>query len=65
MMTPAEKAKETRKKHKEIQDRKRAEELRAKEAIRKSCVEILESDEMTPGQKLEATKILHEIIKGR
>ena len=65
MMTPAEKAKETRRKHKEAQDQKEAEKLRAKEAIRKSCVEILESDEMTPGQKLEATKILHDLTKGR
>lgn len=64
-MTPSEKAKETRKKHKEAQDQKRSEELRAREAIRKSCVEILESDEMTPGQKLEAMKILQDITKGR
>lgn len=65
MMTPSEKARETRRKHKEAQDRKRSEELRAKEAIRKTCVEILESEATTLDQKHEAMKILHDIIKGR
>lgn len=65
MMTPSEKARETRRKHKEAQDRKRSEELRAKEAIRKTCVEILESEVTSLDQKHEAMKILHEIIKGR
>ena len=64
-MTPSEKARETRRKHKEAQDQKRAEELRAKEAIRTTCVEILESEVTSLDQKHEAMKILHDIIKGR
>ena len=62
-MTPTEKAAETRKKHKEVQERKRLEDQRTKDAIKKGCVEVLESADMTPGQKLEALKILHDLVK--
>ena len=65
MMTPAEKAKETRKRNEEARNQKRSEELRTKEAIRKGCVEVLEADDTTPDQKLEACRILSEIIKAR
>ena len=65
MTNTNEKAVKTRRKHKEAQDQKEAEKLRAKEAIRKTCVEILESEATTLDQKHEAMKILHEIIKGR
>lgn len=62
-MTPAEKAKETRQKHKVFQEQKRREEQRTKEAIRKGCVEVLEAEEVTPEQKLEALKILHDLVR--
>ena len=65
MNATAEKASETRKLHKEAQERKQFEELRTKEAIRRGCVEVLEADDITPDKKLEACRILCEIIKRR
>lgn len=61
-MTPSEKAVETRRKHKEAQDQKRREELKIKELMRKSLQEVLESDQATVDQKLEASRILSGLI---
>ena len=61
-MTPSEKAVETRRKHKEAQEKKRQEERRIKESMTKALQEVLESDQATVDQKLEASKILSELI---
>lgn len=60
-MTPSEKAVETRRKHKEARDQRYREERQLKESMRKALQEVLESDQTTVDQKLEATKILHEL----
>lgn len=60
-MTPSEKAVETRRKHKEARDQKYREERQLKESMKKALQEVLESDQTTVDQKLEATKILHEL----
>ena len=61
-MTPSEKAVETRRKHKEAQDKRYREERELKELMKKSLQEVLESDQATVDQKLEASKILRELI---
>ena len=60
-MTPSEKAVETRRKHKEARDQKYREERQLKESMKKALQEVLYSDRTTVDQKLEATKILHEL----
>lgn len=60
-MTPSEKAVETRRKHKEAMDQKYREERQLKESMKKALQEVLYSDRTTVDQKLEATKILHEL----
>ena len=62
-MTPAEKAKETRRKHEEERAQKAQEEKRIREAIINSCLEILEDESSGIDQRLEASKILNEVRK--
>ena len=61
-MTPSEKAVETRRKNKEARDQKYREERQLKESMKKALQEVLESDQATVDQKLEATKLLNELI---
>lgn len=60
-MTPSGKAVETRRKHKEARDQRYREERQLKESMKKALQEVLDSDQTTVDQKLEATKILHEL----
>lgn len=60
--TPTEKAKETRQKHREIQKRKEQEHKEAIEAMKRGLLEVLDSPEATPTEKLEASKLLKELI---
>ena len=61
-MTATEKAVETRRKNKEARDQKYREERQLKESMKKALQEVLESDQATVDQKLEATKLLNELI---
>ncbi len=61
-MTSSEKAVETRRKNKEARDQKYREERQLKELMKKSLQEVLENDQATVDQKLEASKILSELI---
>lgn len=61
-MTPTEKAVETRRKNKEARDQKYREERKLRESMKKALQEVLDSDQATVDQKLEASKILHELI---
>lgn len=61
-MTPTEKAVETRRKNKEKRDQKYREERELRESMKKALQEVLDSDQATVDQKLEASKILHELI---
>ena len=63
-MTPAEKAKETRRKHEEARAQKAQDEKRISEAIVKGCLSVLEDESSSVDQKLEASKILNEVRKG-
>ena len=63
-MTPAEKAKETRKKHEEARAQKAQNEKRISEAIIKGCLSVLDDESSSVDQKLEASKILNEVRKG-
>lgn len=57
-MTPQEKARETTRQHREARERKRAAAEAERELIRKSLLEVLASEDATPAQKLESSKLL-------
>ena len=61
-MTSSEKAVETRRKNKEARDQKDREKRQIKESMKKALQEVLESDQATVDQKLEASKIMSELI---
>ena len=63
-MTPAEKAKETRRKHEEARAQKAQEKKRISEAIIKGCLSVLDDESSSVDQRLEASKILNEVRKG-
>lgn len=60
-MTPQEKANATRQQYKEAQRRKRADFEAERELIRKSLHSVLESEEATPAERLESSKLLMEL----
>ena len=64
-MTPAEKAKETRKRHEEARKAKNQERKEIREKMTKSCLSILGDPSLTPGERLEALKILRDLTEGR
>lgn len=61
-MTSSEKAVETRQKNKEARDQKYREELQIRESMKRALHEVLESEEATVSEKLEASKILSKLI---
>ena len=61
-MTASDKAKETRARHKEAQKRKEAEKREAIAKIKAGLLSVLDSEEATPAEKLEASKLLREYI---
>ena len=64
-MTPEERARQTRKKHTEARKRKENEEKRLRESMKRSCQTMIEDLSLSPKERLEALKILHELTKGR
>ena len=61
-MTASDKARETRAKHREAQKRKEADRKEALEKMKRGLVEVLDSTEATPTEKLEASKLLKDLI---
>ena len=61
-MTSSEKAVETRRKHKEARAQKYREELKIRESMKKALHEVLDSEEATVSEKLEASKLLSKLI---
>lgn len=62
-MTPSEKAVETRRKHREAQAEKARREEEIREKLKASCLSILDDPRTTPSERLEATRILHDLTK--
>ena len=62
-MTPQEKARATRQQHREAQERKRADREAERELIRESLKAVLASEDATPAEKLESSKLLLEMGK--
>ena len=60
-MTPT----ETRKRHEEARKAKDQERKEIREKMTKSCLSILDDPGLTPGERLEALKILHNLTEGR
>ena len=61
-MTPSQKAEETRRKHRENQDRKYKEGLALKAKLRETWLSIIDSEEATTAEKLEASKLLTQFL---
>lgn len=64
-MTPTEKARTTRKKNDEARKAKAQEVKEIREKLKKSCLTLLDDPNTSPAERLRATEILHELIKGR
>jgi hypothetical protein len=60
-MTPSQKAKITRQKHKEAQMAKEAESRELKAKLKESLLTVVDNKEATPAEKLEAYKLLMEL----
>ena len=60
-MTPAEKARETRQKHAEAQRARYEAQRKAIETARMALLRVMEREDTTPEQILEAAKLLKEI----
>lgn len=56
--TPAEKARETRARHKEVQKARDREREKEKAIIKAGLLSILDSEDATPAEKLEARQML-------
>ena len=61
-MTPSQKAKITRQKHREAQRAKEAESREVKAKLKACLISVVESKEAKPAEKLEASKLLMELI---
>ncbi len=64
-MTPTEKAVETRKRNSEARKKKDREKIEIRERLKEGCLSILEDPRLTPGERLEALNILHDLTRGR
>lgn len=64
-MTPAEKARETRKRHREAQRQAALEGKMLRARLKDSCLSILNDKESTRKERFRATEILYELTKGR
>lgn len=64
-MTPAEKARETRKRHKEAQRQAALEAKMLRAKMKDGCLSLLNDPKATAREKLRATEILYELTKGR
>jgi len=64
-MTPTEKAVETRKRNAEARKKKDREKIEIRERLKEGCLSILEDPRLTPGERLEALNILHDLTRGR
>ncbi len=62
-MTPREKAEATRREHREARRSKEAAAAEDLQLIRKSLEEVLRSEDSTPAEKLESSKLLLELTK--
>ena len=64
-MTPAEKARETRKVHAEAQKAKERERIEIREKMKKTCLNVVDDPSASSADKMDAIRILHALIKGR
>lgn len=60
-MNNVEKQKETRQRNAEARKRKEAEKREERELIRKNLLKVLQSEEATPAERLESSKLLLEL----
>ena len=60
-MNRTERQNETRKRNAEARKRKEAERREERELIRKNLLQILQSEDATPAERLESSKLLLEL----
>ena len=61
-MKPADKARETRKRNTEARKRKEAEQRELRAKVKGSLLTILDNEGASPEEKLEASKLLMELM---
>lgn len=64
-MTPAEKARETRKIHAEAQKTKERERIEIREKMKKTCLNVVDDPSASSADKMDAIRILHALMKGQ
>ncbi len=64
-MTPAEKARETRKNHAEAQKAKERERIEIREKMKKTCLNVVDDPSASSADKMDAIRILHALMKGQ
>ena len=64
-LSPSEKAIRTRKRNQAARRTKERESREIREKLKKSCLRILDDARTTPGDRIKATEILHDLTKGR
>ena len=64
-MTAAEKAAETRAKHREARKAKIQEQKEIRKKMIDVCLHVLDDQEASPGQKIKAIEILRDLQEGR
>lgn len=63
MTSAAEKANETRRRHREAQKVKYQETVEIREKPKKTCLTVLDDVNASPANRIRAAEILHDLIK--
>ena len=64
-MSPADKAKETRRRHEEARRAKEREQIEIREKMKRTCVRVMDDPSASSADKIKAVEILHDLTKGR
>lgn len=64
-MSPADKAKETRRRHEEARRAKEREQIEIREKMKRTCVRVMDDPSASSADKIKAVEIFHDLTKGR
>ena len=65
MMTPAEKAVETRKRNSEARKQKDREKIEIRKKMKENCLRVLDDPSASSADRMKAVEILHDLTEGR
>ena len=64
-MTPAEKARETRKRNDEARRAKEREKIQIRKKLKENCLRVLDDPSASSADRMKAIEILHDLTEGR